>query len=55
MLTIAECRECLDTETAATMLDDEVVRVRDDLYALARIVLSSKKANENEEIWKTEN
>jgi len=53
MLTVAECRECLDAETSATMSDDEVARVRDDLYALARIVVASKK-NENETIWKME-
>ena len=55
MLTVGECRECLDAETSATVSDDAVANVRDDLYALSRIVLSSRKENENEKIWKMEN
>lgn len=48
MLTIAECREYLDTETTTSMSDDEVARVRDDLYALARIFLSRERKYEYE-------
>lgn len=46
MLTIAECREYLEPETSAEMTDDEVARVRDDLYTLARLAIA-KHENES--------
>lgn len=48
MLTIAECKEYLDADTSATLSDDEVARVRDVLYALARVILASRKMQKNE-------
>ncbi len=39
MLTVAQCREYLDHETSRTLSDDEVLRVRNDLCMLARMVL----------------
>lgn len=51
MLTVAHCREYLDAETSAAMSDDEVVRLRDDMYALARIILDAQ-INEEKLSWK---
>lgn len=42
MLTIAQCREFIDPDTSTAMSDEEVVRVRDDLYTLARLVLEKQ-------------
>ncbi len=43
MLTVAECRECLDEQTSESVSDKELEGVRDDLYKLARIILSAKR------------
>ena len=43
MLTVAECRECLDEESSGSVGDKELERIRDDLYKLARIILSAKR------------
>lgn len=43
MLTVAQCREGLDEETSASLSDEEVVRLRDDMYALVRIMLDTEK------------
>ena len=43
MLTVAECRECLDGETNESVSDKELERVRDDFYKLARIILLAKR------------
>ena len=43
MLTVAECRECLDEETSGSVSDEDLERIRDDLYKLARIILSAKR------------
>lgn len=51
MLTVAECRAYLDSETAAALSDKELERIRDDFYKLARIILAAKRgegSNENE-------
>ena len=45
MLTIQECRKYLDAETGKALSDKEIEAVRDDLYALARIVLDTVKQN----------
>lgn len=38
MLTIEESKNFLDDKTAKALTDAEVLRVRDDLYALAEIM-----------------
>lgn len=49
MLTIQECRQFLDTKANQSLNDSEVEAVRNDLYALARIILSTKQdRNRNE-------
>ena len=43
MLTVQECRKYLDAETDKALSDKDVEVIRDDLYALARIVLDTTK------------
>lgn len=49
MLTIAECRTYLDEDTNSSFSDEEIARLRDDMYALARISFSAKHKNEYEQ------
>jgi len=43
MLTIQECRQFLDAETSKSLDDNEIGKIRDDLYKLARIILETKR------------
>jgi hypothetical protein len=43
MLTIQECRQFLDAEANQSLDDMELEKIRDDLYKLARIVLLTKR------------
>ena len=47
MLSITECKNLLDEKMVQTLTDAEVLRVRDDLYALAEIICKhmSEKSN----------
>lgn len=49
MLTIQECRQFLDAETNKSLNDNEVGKVRDDFYKLARIILETKRDEDKHE------